>query len=140
MSSDLELWQVAWRQGIAPLLTAGEAVLLHEALARDSRELHQGGTVDVGWQQPGDLARNEPRSACALGYCLWKGRHIATALDVIRAFNDLVNQADVRLARKEAPANASDFIDWWDCTERPRAVRALLAEVERTLRERAELL
>jgi hypothetical protein len=137
MSEELELWQVAWRQGIAPLLTAGEAVLLHEALCGDSPELYQGGTVDVGWRQPGDLARNEPRSACALGYCRWKGQRLVTALDVIRAFNSLVDQADTRLRRDEATANVSDFLDWWDCTERSRAVRALLDEVERTLRERA---
>jgi hypothetical protein len=129
----MTLWQRVWRLGLAPQLTRGALGALHRALADDDRRLVQGRTMTP----PAGVGLDDAlvESACALG---WLGLHqgCTTVGALERYFARLCLAADTALGE---PGASRHFLDWFDAT--PRAVMrgALLAEVQRSLRQRSDL-
>jgi hypothetical protein len=129
----MESWRIVWRDGFAPGLSTAGLAALRDALRVDDVRLVQGSTTTP---PPLMCVQGWPvEAACALGFCGWQGDGLATVGEVEEHFAKACFDADVRL--KEAAA-CRRFLDWFDDTPRDEMRRELLAEVERSLAERAE--
>lgn len=127
----VELWQLVWREGFAPLLSTTELAALRVALIEDDPQLIQGGTT---MPPPLHSTVDCPvEAACALGYCLWQGKGLTTVGEVEEAFARLCYEADLRLGE---PTVCRWFLNWFDDTPRETVRLKLLEEVERVLAER----
>lgn len=126
--SDLEKWQVAWRNALAPRLPRRGLEALRKALLCDDQSLLQGRTV-----RPSQfLGRHNEKAeaACAIGFCGWKSG-LDTVLEVTEFFDDLIESAEPKLG----PSTCRHFLDWFDETPRSEMRRRLLSEVEKYLAE-----
>jgi hypothetical protein len=127
----MESWKRVWRQGVAPLLSDRALLALRGALSADSPELVQGATTTP---PPLSIAADWPvEAACVLGYCGWRGEGLETVGEVEEFFGELCYAIDRRL---DEPAACRWFLNWFDETPREAMRAALLAEVERSCRER----
>jgi hypothetical protein len=125
----MEMWRRVWRNGLVPRLSAAALVALRAALSRDDPRLVQGATCS-----PPALhaMSNQPvEAACALGWCGWQGERLTTVGAVENYFQQLCDAADEQMAER---AVSRFFVNWYDDTPRDAMRRALLAEVEQTLR------
>ena len=124
----MEPWRYVWRRGIVPQLTLPELVALREALQKDDPSLLQAATTSP---PPLQSVQEWPcEAACPLGYAGWRGEGLETVRDVEEHFARLCFDCDQALGE---PAGVRGFLDWWDGTPRPEAVRELLTEVELAL-------
>jgi hypothetical protein len=124
----MEKWRRVWREGIASLLSNEALLALRAALRDDDPLLLQGATC---YPPLLDLLRDRPiESACALGWCGWKGEGLDSVLQVEAFFTRLCDAVDE--AFQETGASRY-FLNWYDETPRARMRGELLAEVERTL-------
>jgi hypothetical protein len=129
-----QAWQLTFRKGIAPALSTAGLEALRRALLDDSAQLVQGATT-----QPPPLQAVETwpcEAGCALALACWKGLGLVTVGEVELAFALACCQADERLGE---PAGCRWFLNWYDDTPRDEMRRALLAEVNAVLAERAGL-
>jgi hypothetical protein len=130
----MESWRKVWRDGLAPHLSAAGLEALRQALMADDERLIQGATTVP---PPLMSVQDWPvEAACVLGYCGWQGDGLATVGEVEEYFAKMCFEADKALGE---PASCRWFLNWFDETPRPEAVRELLAEVNRTLAERYHL-
>ena len=127
----MESWRNIWRNGFAPSLSTTGLVEMRKALKADDDRILQGAST-VPLALPPHRG-NRPRGACALSYCGWRGEDLRTVGEVENYLADLCAEADERLGE---PAACRDFLNWYDDTPRAGMRRDLLAEVERTLRDR----
>lgn len=124
----MERWRNVWRDGFLPSLPTAGLVALREALRRDDHRLHQGATTTplahVAWTD------YPCEGACALGFCGWQGKSLASVGEVEEFFNQACWEADQRLGE---PAACREFLNWFDDVPRSVMRRELLSEVERAL-------
>jgi hypothetical protein len=125
----MEMWRRVWRDGLAPLLSSTALEALRIALSCDDPRLVQGATCSPPALQAMSAQRVE--TACALGFCGWQGERLATVGEVEVYFQQLCDAADEQMAER---AVCRFFLNWYDDTPRDAMRRALLAEVEATLR------
>jgi hypothetical protein len=124
----METWRKVWRKGLAPLLSTEGLSALRRGLICNDERLMQGATVSP---PPLQCVADWPvDSACALGYCGWRGEGLETVAGVEDYFTRVCSQADGLLGEAAAVRR---FLNWYDETPRDEMRRALLAEVNRTL-------
>jgi hypothetical protein len=126
-------WQVAFRDGFAPLLSDGGLEALRLALLHDSPELVQGETA--AFPDDADPDRDPPTGCCPLGYAVWKGEPLHTAAAVEAWWLRLYDAAERRLLG--GPAGVWELLDFIDEQPRPVVRRGLMLEVGRELARRA---
>jgi hypothetical protein len=130
--STMQQWQRVWRLGLAPELSKTGVEQLRAALVRDDLQIVQRETV---FPPPLEVFATEPiECACAVGYCLWKGRGLRSVGELAAAFARLCMRVDARLGE---PAATRHFLDWFDSAPRWRMRQDLLAEVDRLLNKRS---
>jgi hypothetical protein len=126
-----ERWRVVWRQGLAPLLSTPELVVLRDALAGDDPALLQGMTSQPpALKVCGDFA---PEGACLLGYAGWRGLGLATVGEVEAYFGFLCYECDRHLNDLKA---SCEFLNVYDGWPRDRMRFELLPEVEAEMARR----
>jgi hypothetical protein len=129
--ASMESWQKAWRDGLAPQLSAGALRTLRQGLATDDPRLVQGATTSPPpLQCVQDWA---VEAACALGYCGWQGEGLATVQEVESFFAQTCFEADRRLGDG---GMVRWFLNWFDDAPRAEMRRLLLVEVNRELERR----
>lgn len=128
----MESWKTVWRKGFVPELSTAALEALREGLRIDDSRLLQGETTlpspimcDGDWLV---------ESACAIGFCGWRGDGLSRVDDVHEYFGRLCYNADLRF---RDPAASRWFTRWFDDTPRPEMIRELLAEVELAIAGRA---
>jgi hypothetical protein len=127
----MESWKRVCREGVAPLLSDEALAVLGRALSADSPELVQGATTSP---PPLSIVADWPvAGACVLGYCGWRGEGLETVGEVEEFFAKMCYAIDRRLGEAAA---CRWFLNWFDETPREAMRAALLAEVERSCRER----
>jgi hypothetical protein len=102
---------------------------LRLGLSRDDPRLIQGATCSPPAMQA--LSGHRVETACALGFCGWQGERLVTVGAVEDYVQRLCDAADEQMAER---AVCRFFLNWYDDTPRDEMRRALLAEVETTLR------
>lgn len=130
----LEPWVMVFRTSLAPLLSERALVALRDGLANDDARLIQGMTLtpcdgiasQYNWSVDG---------ACLIGYAGWKGDGVDRVAELHEFFFTMCQQIDARIGE---PTGVRHLTTWWDATPRAEAVPLLLAEVERSLAERAQ--
>jgi hypothetical protein len=126
-----DTWQQVLRDGIFPGLSTAALEALRDGLADDDSRILQGATTTP---PPLACVQDWPvEAACAIGFAAWQGDRLETVGAVEEAFARVCFEADQRLGQ---PAAVRWFLNWFDDTPRPRAVRELLAEVEAELARR----
>lgn len=131
VNATLPAWQLAWRNGFAPLLSATALTALAKALRLNDPALIQGATTEP---PPLDCARALPvQGACALSYCGWQGEGLETVDQVEEFFVRSCYEADQRLGESAA---CRYFLNWFDETPRADMRRQLLAEIDDELARR----
>ncbi len=127
----MESWRSCWRRGIAPQLSTSGLEALRKGLIDDDPKLLQGATTSP---PPLQCVEDWPcERACPLGYPAMQTGSV-TVRQVERAFSRLCEGAE-KTMKEVAPAR--QLITWWDNTPRQTARVELLAEVNRSLAERA---
>ena len=130
----IESWRKVWRDGFAPLLSETALAALRDALRADDPKLIQGGTTTP---PPLMCVQDWPVEAgCVFGYCGAVengGFGEATVGEAEEFFAKKCFDADNQLGE---PAECRWFLNWWDDTPRPEAIRELLPEVDRELARR----
>jgi hypothetical protein len=128
----MDAWRQVWRVGLAPQISTAGLEALRSALIADDSRLIQGSTTTP--PSMGVYVQDWPvESACALGYCGWKGEGLQTVGQIENYFSDLCYKAD----RESAECGSTKhFLEWFDCTGRVYVFRELLPEVERELSQR----
>jgi hypothetical protein len=71
-------------------------------------------------------------SACAIGFCGWKGDRLQTVGELYSFFAEVCDAAD---ASFHDPAACRHFFHWFDATPRDEMRRELLSEVGLALEE-----
>jgi hypothetical protein len=132
-SPRLAAWQVAFRNGFAPLLSTAGLEALRSALLRDDQAVVQGETAV--FPDGADPDRSPPTATCPLGYAGWKGELLDTVAAVEAWWVGLYDAADARLV--DGPAGVWEFLDFVDESPRPVVRRGLMLEVGRELARRA---
>jgi hypothetical protein len=128
----MESWRKVWRDGLAPQLSTTSLEALRRALLTDDPRLLQGATTSP---PPLQCVQDWPvEAACVLGFCGWQGEGLETVAQVEEFFARACFEADQRLGE---PAACRWFLNWFDDTPRDEMRRLLLAEVNRTLAQRA---
>jgi hypothetical protein len=122
----MESWRIAFRDGLAPLLTLKGLIVLAAALETDDVRLDQGCTTIP---QAGDeWFENWPvQQCCALALAIMEGEGLETVAQVQERFGHICEQAGRRLGD---PGAVGTFIRWHDDTPRADMRRLLLIEVE----------
>jgi hypothetical protein len=124
-------WQLAWREGIAPVLSTEALLALKKALERDDPRLLQGATTSP---PPLQAVQDWPvEGACALCYGGWQGEGLFTVEQVELYFAQICFDADQRLGE---PSACRYFLNWFDETPRDEMRQQLLPEVEWALAQR----
>jgi hypothetical protein len=127
----MESWRRAWREGFGKVLPLDGLKSLAEALRVDDERLHQGATTTP---PPLMCVEDWPcEGADAIGWTKFKGDTRVTVGEVERHFQKMCFDADTSLG---GPAECRWFLNWFDDTPRDAMRRELLAEVERSIRER----
>jgi hypothetical protein len=127
----MESWRKVWREGLAPHLSTPGLEALKRALVSDDARLLQGATTTP---PPLQCVQDWPvEAACVLGYCGWQGDGLETVAEVEEFFARLCFETDQTLGE---PAACRWFLNWFDETPRADMRTQLLAEVNRTLRQR----
>jgi hypothetical protein len=129
----LRPWQVAWRNGFAPLLTTSGLEALRSALLHESPELVRGVTTTL--PDGADPNDSPPTAACPLAYAGWRGDGLPSAAAVEAWWVELYDAADARLT--DGPAGVWELLDFIDESPRPVVRRGLMLEVGRELARRA---
>jgi hypothetical protein len=128
----MESWRKVWRDGLAPHISTPGLEALRRGLIGDDSRLLQGATTTP---PPLQCVQDWPvEAACALGYCGWQGDGLQAVAQVEEFFARICFEADRALGE---PAACRWFLNWFDEAPRPEMRRELLAEVNRTLEERA---
>jgi hypothetical protein len=129
----MESWRKVWREGAAPLLPTKGLEALRDALKNDDPRLIQGATTTP---PPLHCVQDWPvEAACLIGFCGWKGEDLDTVAEVAEFFGRIAFD----MCREIGDPGASrHLLNWFDETPREDMRRELLAEVERTLSERAK--
>jgi len=124
----MSAWRLAWREGLAPVLSTAALQALYRALEADDPALLQGATCVP---PPLEYAADWPvEAACGIGYCGWRGEGLQTVQEVEEFFHRTCWEADQRLGH---PAVVRFFLNWFDDTPREAMRAELRAEVARTL-------
>jgi hypothetical protein len=126
-------WQVAWRDGVAPLLSTAGLEALRSALLHDSPAVIQGETA--AFPDGADPDHSPPAATCPLGYAGWKGELLDTVAAVEAWWLRLYDAAERRLLG--GPAGVWELLDFIDESPRPVVRRGLMREVGRELARRA---
>ena len=130
----MESWRIAFRDGLAPLLTLKGLVCLATALEADDPQVEQGCTTLPVVGDCGGYFDNWPcQGACPLAFALWHGEGLDTVTDVQEAYLRVCQQAGERLGDLEA---VGAFVRWCDETERANMRRLLLIEAEGAIVDR----
>src|SRR6476620_1959925 len=130
----MESWRTVSRDGFAPVLSLKGLEALRDALAADDPRLTQGSTTTP---PPLMCVQDWPvEAACALGYCGWQGDRLETVGQVEEFLARCCFEADQRLGEAAA---CRWFLNWFDDTPRDEMRQELLAEVERAIADRAEM-
>lgn len=120
----MESWRKAWREGLAPQLSAASLEALEKALRDDSPKLMQGATTSP---PPLQCVKDWPCEAgCLIGYC-GMAEGMSTVGEVEEFFARACFEIDNRLG---APAGCRWLLNWWDETPRTEALASLLYEVK----------
>lgn len=126
-------WQVAWRQGFAPLISNSGLKSLLTALEEDDPRLLQGATT---MPPPLQCVMDWPvEGACALGYCGWRGDGLDSVGEVEEYFAQRCFECDQAIGE---PAGCRHFLNWFDDTPRHQMRAMLIAEVVRSMEERRQ--
>lgn len=121
----MESWRKVWRDGFVPQLSLKGLEALREALEKDDERLVQGLTI---LPPPTLRVMDLPvESACAIGYCGWKGEGLKTVGECEEFFAFSCLSCDNNTGE---PANCRYFLSWFDETPRDEMRAALLSEVE----------
>ncbi|HYE20936.1 MAG TPA: hypothetical protein VEA69_20995 [Tepidisphaeraceae bacterium] len=127
----MESWRTVWRNGFAPVLSDRGLEALRAALAADDQRLTQGSTTTP---PPLMCVQDWPvEGADAIAFCGWQGEGLALIGEVEEFWARACFEADQRLGEA---AGCRWFLNWWDDTPRPEAIRELLSEVELALASR----
>ena len=127
----MEKWRRVWREGLAPQIARAGLLALQTALWRDDPRLIQGS---VSSPPPLDALRHRSVEAtCAISYCGWQGEGQRNVGQVGEYFHRICDAADAAFHESAA---CRYFLNWYDDTPRAEMRSALLAEVNRALRER----
>jgi len=127
----MEEWRRVWREGLAPVLSTRSLEALRRALEADDARLLQGATT---LPPPLYCVRDWPaEGACALGFCGWQGEGLVTVEEVEAFFARICFTCDQRFPQSVI----HHFVNWFDETPRDEMRPLLLAEVNRSLAERA---
>lgn len=128
----LESWRRCFRVGLAPQLSDAALHALHAGLSGDDAALLQGQTTQP---PPSPAWQGLPvEAACPIGYAGWQGEGLVTVGEVEEFFSAVCARTDLLLG---GPGECRWLLNFWDDTPRETARRALLAEVEAELRQRA---
>lgn len=128
----MQHWQRVWRVGLARQLSKEGLERLRAALVRDDPQVVQGETMFPPALEV--FAGEQVECACAVGYCLWKGKGAGTIGTLTRAFEQACARADARLGEAGA---CRLFFDWFDSVPRRQMRQELLQEIDRLLNKRA---
>jgi hypothetical protein len=129
----IEAWRKAWRDGIAPQLSAAALEALARALESDDPQLLQGATTSP---PPLQSLQDAPvEAACPLALAAWKGDGLRTVGEVEEAFARLCMETDLALGE---PAAVRYFLNAWDDGDRGTMRAELLTEVRGELARRNE--
>jgi hypothetical protein len=126
-------WQVAFRDGFAPLLSTAGLEALRSALLHDSPAMVQGETA--AFPDGTDPDRSPPTACCPLAYAGWRGEHLPTVASVEAWWLRVYDAAEVRLL--DGRADGWELLDFIDDSPRPVVRRGLMREVGRELARRA---
>lgn len=128
----MNAWRKVWREGLAPQLSTKGLQALKRALLRDDSRLIQGATTSP---PPTQSVLDWPvEGACVVGFCAWQGDGAETVGEIEEIFARTCFEADMKLGE---PAAVRYFMNWFDDTPRLEMRRLLVAEVNRTLSDRA---
>lgn len=127
----MESWRKVWREGFCPGLSTPSLKALAKALETDDTRLIQGATTTPPPLQC--LATWPVESACAIGFCGWKGDGLDTVGEVEEFFFRMCFDADARLGE---PSACRWFLCWFDDTPRELLRKELLPEVIREIERR----
>jgi hypothetical protein len=123
----MESWQIAFRNGLAPLLSDAALEALAEALRTDDSKLIQGATTQP---PPLSYVQDWPvEAACAVGYCAvveCGGFGEALVGQVEEYFARLCYDMDQQLGE---PGGCRHLLNFIDSAPRDEMRRELLAEV-----------
>jgi hypothetical protein len=120
----VENWRRVWRDGFAPCLSDAGLRALLAGLESDDPRLVQGATT---MPPPMWAGKDWPvESACATGYCGWRGDGLETVAEVEEFFARLCFNVDQRLGE---PAGCRHWLNWWDESPRDHVFREMLSEV-----------
>ena len=126
----MEIWRMAWRKGVAPLLSRDELSCLAAALSADDPRLIQGATTHPLPLDACDRPRRAVEAACPLGYCGWQTGDLLCVSEVEEYFAAICYEIDLRLGER---GGCRWFLNFVDETPRPQMLRELLREVELAL-------
>lgn len=137
----MERWQLVWRHGVGPELTAEELAPLRRALACDSPLVIQRDTAQP---HPDAGPHVAPHRCCPLGYAGWRGAGMATVGDVDGWLAELILAADARLEDAYRTGRLAwqlrtdpDLLGWICRAPREEMRRGLLSEIDGELTRRA---
>jgi len=104
---------------------------LRDACRRDDPRLIQGRTTDP----PPFLCVQDWKceGGCAVSYAGWQDEGLETVGEVEEFFARMCLEADTRLGE---PAACRHFLNWFDDTPRPDAIRILADEIDAILASR----
>ena len=133
-TKQMESWRKVWRVS-AELLSTPALEALRQALIKDDPKLLQGATTSP---PPLQCVQDWPcEGACAWSYGAWKGDGEETVGEVETFFAQMCFDVDQALGE---PAGCRRFLNWFDETPRDEMRPKLLAEVNRSLALRGDLL
>ncbi len=125
----MEAWKKVFREGIVPLLTRDQLLLLKKGIEEDDQALVQGVTCIP---PPLSCVEDWPvESCCALSYIGWKSG-LLTVKEVEDFFAKICFNIDKQIGE---PAACRWFLNAWDDNPRKKVFFEVLEEINLALGE-----
>ncbi len=128
----MESWIQAWRDGIAPLLPIEGLMALEKSLMENDPTLIQRTTI---LRTPYSES-NKVEYACLIGYAGWRGKNLHTAEEVIKFFDEICLQCELKTNDEFAFCSFLDTYDEWKRTE---MIKNMLPEIQAEIKKRTTI-
>ncbi len=128
----MESWRKAWRYGLAEQFSTPDLESLRRALIEDDERLLQSATGSPPPLQC--MLECAVEAACAVTFTAWRVDGLITIGEVENYFAEVCAEVNRHLGE---PAGCRWFLNAYDDTPRESMRVQLLAEVQRTLKQRA---
>lgn len=126
----MDMWRIAFREGLAPLLSVTDLELIQKALLEDDGTLCQGITTHP--EAFRENLRKPVEACCLVSYTGWKSG-LQTVEEVEEYFARVCSEIDARLGHS---SECRWLLNWFDETPREEMRRLLSEEIHVEIQRR----